>query len=261
MVLSPVCHRIVRVIHEGRTVWGIAQEESVFSVAGSPFEGPPEVVDRLGSIADLDVRAPVEPTKVVCVGRNYVAHAAEHGAEVPIEPLLFLKPSTSVLAPGGAIQLTPLSQQVEHEGELALVIGKRCRNLTADEAWKHVLGITCGNDVTARDLQRIDPQWTRAKGFDTFCPLGPWIVTGLEEEDVADLMVECRVNGETRQSGRTSEMVFSPAVILEYITAVMTLEPGDVVMTGTPAGVGPLGSGDVVDVVIEGVGTLTNPVA
>jgi 2-keto-4-pentenoate hydratase/2-oxohepta-3-ene-1,7-dioic acid hydratase in catechol pathway len=208
----------------------------------------------------LQLLAPVVPTKLVCVGRNYVEHAAEHGVEVPAEPLLFFKPPSSVIGPGSAIVLPPQSERVEHEGELAVVIGRRCRNLSASEAWSAVLGVTCGNDVTARDLQRRDGQWTRGKGFDTFCPLGPWVVTGLRDEAVADLGVTCRVNGSGRQSGRTGQMAFSPQALIEYITAVMTLEPGDVIMTGTPAGVGPLLAGDVVEVEVEGVGVLRNPV-
>ena len=149
---------------------------------------------------------------------------------------------------------------MEHEAELAVVIGKRCRNVSADEAWDYVLGVTCGNDVTARDLQRKDGQWTRGKGFDTFCPLGPWLVTGLTETAISDVEVTCRVNGEVRQQGRTSQMVFSPATLIAYASSVMTLEPGDVFLTGTPAGVGLLTPGDVVEVEVEGIGVLSNPV-
>jgi 2-keto-4-pentenoate hydratase/2-oxohepta-3-ene-1,7-dioic acid hydratase in catechol pathway len=196
----------------------------------------------------------------VCVGRNYVAHAAEHGADVPTEPLLFLKPPSAVLAPGGTIVLPELSNQVEHESELALVVGSPAFRVSEADGWRFVLGVTCGNDVTARDLQRSDNQWTRGKGFDTFCPLGPWLETGLEEEEVGDLGLSCRVNGVLRQEARTDQMIFSPALLISYISQVMTLEPGDVVMTGTPAGVGPLEPGDTVEVEIEGVGTLTNTV-
>lgn len=238
----------------------MVQDDVVFSLVEGPFDSTPSMADRIGRVNEVSLLAPVVPTKVVGVGRNYVAHAAEHGADVPIEPLLFLKPPSSVQAPGAAIELPSLSRQVEHEGELVLVIGRRCRNVDADQAWQHVLGVTCGNDVTARDLQRTDPQWTRGKGFDTFAPIGPWIVTGPSEADVANLEIACRVNGEVRQHGNTSQMVFSPAEILEYASAVMTLEPGDIVLTGTPAGVGPLAAGDVVEVEIEAIGTLTNPV-
>jgi 2-keto-4-pentenoate hydratase/2-oxohepta-3-ene-1,7-dioic acid hydratase in catechol pathway len=179
---------------------------------------------------------------------------------VPKEPLLFFKPPSSVIGPGAPIILPPQSERVEHESELAIVIGRRCRDVTEEAAWGHVLGVTCGNDVTARDLQRQDKLWTRAKGFDTFCPLGPWLVAGLDESDVADLRIVCRVNGEVRQRGRTGEMVFSPAALIAYASSVMTLEPGDVIMTGTPAGVGPLLAGDVVEVAVEGIGVLHNPV-
>ncbi len=252
--------RIVRVRLGECPRWGTVRGDEVFALPEGPFESSLDPGDRLGFLGDLELLAPTVPTKIVCVGRNYVAHAAEHGAEVPREPLLFLKPPSSVLGPGAAIELPPLSARVEHEGELAVVIGQRCRNVSSAEAWRYVLGVTCGNDVTARDLQRADSQWTRGKGFDTFCPLGPWIVTGLTETDAADLDLCCRVNGEVRQRGNTGHMVFPPAELVAAITAVMTLEPGDVVMTGTPAGVGPLSAGDVVDVEVERVGTLSNHV-
>ena len=218
------------------------------------------VGERLGSLDELTLLAPASPTKIVCIGRNYAAHAAEHGAEVPPEPALFLKPPSSVLGPGSAIVLPRQSRRVEHEGELALVIGRRCRDVSPEDAWDCVLGITCGNDVTARDLQRSDVQWTRGKGFDTFCPLGPWVVTGLAESEVADLEIACLVNGDSRQIGRTAQMVFPPRELLAHISSIMTLEPGDVVLTGTPEGVGPLEDGDLVEVVVERVGTLSNPV-
>jgi 2-keto-4-pentenoate hydratase/2-oxohepta-3-ene-1,7-dioic acid hydratase in catechol pathway len=179
---------------------------------------------------------------------------------VPTQPLLFLKPPSSVIAPGAEIVLPELSSRVEHECELALVVGRRCRSVTENRAWEQVLGITCGNDVTARDLQRSDSQWTRGKGFDTFCPLGPKIVTGLGEEEVGRLDVSCTVNGELRQRANTEQMVFRPAFLIAYISQVMTLEAGDIIMTGTPSGVGPLQSGDQVTVEVERVGELTNPV-
>jgi 2-keto-4-pentenoate hydratase/2-oxohepta-3-ene-1,7-dioic acid hydratase in catechol pathway len=232
----------------------------LFEVEDDPLMGPLQLGRELGDVERLDLMAPARPSKIVCVGRNYVEHAAEHGADVPREPLLFLKPPSSVIGPGEAIVLPALSQQVEHECELALVIGSACRSATPERAWEHVLGVTCANDVTARDLQRADSQWTRGKGFDTFCPLGPWLVTGLDEGEVAALEIGCRVNGELRQHGLTSQMVFSPSAILAFITQVMTLEPGDVVLTGTPAGVGPLRHGDAVTVEIAGIGELTNPV-
>jgi 2-keto-4-pentenoate hydratase/2-oxohepta-3-ene-1,7-dioic acid hydratase in catechol pathway len=211
-------------------------------------------------MADLAVLPPCVPTKIVCVGRNYAAHAEEHGAEVPAEPLLFLKPPSAVIGAQQDIILPSMSHQVEHEAELAVVIGSSCRNVVERDAWRHVLGITCGNDVTARDLQRSDGQWTRGKGFDTFCPLGPWLVTGFGADAVRALELTCRVNGELRQTGRVEDMAFPPAFLVAFVSQVMTLEPGDVILTGTPEGVGPLHPGDRVTVEIEGVGALENPV-
>jgi 2-keto-4-pentenoate hydratase/2-oxohepta-3-ene-1,7-dioic acid hydratase in catechol pathway len=202
--------------------------------------------------------APVLPGKIICVGRNYVEHAKEHDSEVPEVPLLFLKPPSTVIGPGDTILLPPQSQRVEHEGELAVVIGRRGRWISLEEAPAHVLGYTIANDVTARDLQFRDGQWTRGKGFDTFCPFGPWIET---EFDPADALVTCHVNGEMRQMASTRDMVFSVRQLIAFASSVMTLEPGDLLLTGTPAGVGPLLPGDVVEVTIEGLGTLRNPVA
>jgi 2-keto-4-pentenoate hydratase/2-oxohepta-3-ene-1,7-dioic acid hydratase in catechol pathway len=215
------------------------------------------------ALADVRLLSPILPSKVVCVGRNYADHAAEHGAEVPAEPLIFLKPSTSVIGPRDAIKLPPQSQQVEHEAELAVVIGPPgARRADRAAAEKAIFGYACANDVTARDLQRKDGQWTRAKGFDSFCPLGPWIVTGL---DVSDIEVRCEVGTdpealEVRQLGRTKDMVFDAPTLVSYVSHVMTLLPGDVILTGTPAGVGPLLDGDTVSVQIEGIGELANPV-
>lgn len=252
--------KIVRVEVEERCLWGRVEGDDVVAVPNGPFSEPGAAGETLGSFTELRVLAPARPTKIICVGRNYVAHAAEHGAEVPTKPLLFTKPPSALIRPGAAIELPPESDRVEHEGELALVIGRRCRRIAEEAAWDAVLGVTCANDVTARDLQRAEKQWTRGKGFDTFCPVGPWIVTGLEYGAVADLDIRCSVNGETRQQGQTSEMVFSPAFLVSYISQVMTLEPGDLILTGTPAGVGPLKAGDKVTVEIEGLGSLTNPV-
>lgn len=201
--------------------------------------------------------APVHPGKIIAVGRNYVEHARERGAEVPEIPLIFLKPPSSVIGPGEAILLPPQSKQVDHESELAVVIGKKGKWIAAEDALDYVFGYTVANDVTARDLQKVDGQWTRAKGFDTFCPLGPWIETEL---DPADALIHCRVNGELRQMGSTRDMVFSVAQLIAFISSVMTLEPGDVILTGTPAGIAPLKAGDVVEVEIEGIGVLSNPV-
>jgi len=198
------------------------------------------------------------PSKIVCVGRNYLEHARELGNELPERPLLFLKPPSSLLGEGEAIVLPPESRQVEHEGEIAVVIGRRARHVPEAQAWDHVAGVAPLNDVTARDLQKPDGQWTRAKGFDTFCPLGALVP--LERIDRDRLEVVCRVNGEVRQHGRVGEMAFSIPRLVAYISGVMTLEPGDVIATGTPAGVGPLRPGDVVEVEIPGAGTISNPV-
>ena len=209
---------------------------------------------------DAALVAPVEPTKIVCVGRNYREHAKELGNEVPTEPLIFFKPASSLLSPGGAIcRPTALSQRVDHEGELGVIIGRRCRKLAeGDDVRPFILGYTCVNDVTARDLQNKDGQWTRAKGFDTFCPVGPLVSNELDPWEGVE--VGTRVNGEVRQEGNTRDFIFSLDAIIRYISQVMTLLPGDLIATGTPAGVGPVQAGDVVEVSVEGVGTLRNPV-
>ena len=201
---------------------------------------------------------PVVPTKIVCVGRNYAEHAKELGNEAPSEPIIFLKPPSALLAPLGTIVRPPQSQRVDFEGELAVVIGREAKNVRADDWRGFVRGFTCGNDVTARDLQKKDVQFTRGKGFDTFCPLGP----SLEDDlDPSDLRVMTRVNGEVRQDGRTSQMIFPVPFLIEFITSIMTLVPGDVILTGTPAGVGPLNVGETVEVEVEGIGVLRNDVA
>jgi 2-keto-4-pentenoate hydratase/2-oxohepta-3-ene-1,7-dioic acid hydratase in catechol pathway len=207
--------------------------------------------------AEVKLLAPSQPSKIVCVGRNYVDHAKELGNEVPKVPLLFLKPPSSIISSGEAIVLPPQSAQVEHEAELVAVVGKRGRHITTEEAKNYIFGYTVGNDVTARDLQKTDGQWTRAKGFDTFCAFGPWIDTDF---DPSDAVVTCRVNGQMRQMASTRDMVFSVATLVAYISSVMTLEPGDLIFTGTPAGVGPLKPGDRVDVEIDGLGGISNPV-
>jgi 2-keto-4-pentenoate hydratase/2-oxohepta-3-ene-1,7-dioic acid hydratase in catechol pathway len=230
---------------------------TVAQIEGHPF-GEITLTGQRWALADVRLLSPILPSKVVCVGRNYVEHAAEHNAEVPKEPLLFLKPSTAVIGPGDPVRLPVQSKQVEHEAELAVVIGVAgARRVSRDQAMACVFGYTCGNDVTARDLQRADGQWTRAKGFDSFCPLGPWIETAL---DPSDLEIRCEVNGEVRQLGRTKDMVFDVPTLVSYVSHVMTLLPGDVILTGTPAGVEPIVAGDMVDVRIEGIGTLTNRV-
>ena len=244
----------------GEIVFGIITDEWFQPMVGSPFEREIDTMQPSGqpmALSSVRLLAPCQPGKIVCVGRNYAEHAAEHGAEVPKEPLIFLKPPSAVVGPNDAIVLTPLSQQVEHEAELVAVVRVRARHLTRDNALDCLLGYTCGNDVTARDLQRRDGQWSRAKGFDSFCPLGPWIETDL---DPSDQEVACQVNGQVRQRARTQDMVFDMKALLVYVTAIMTLEPGDVLMTGTPSGVSPIGPGDVVDVFVSGVGVLHNSV-
>lgn len=256
---------LVRYTAPSGPAYGLVQDHLVYALEGDPFAAPfdPSRLARgqvVGALDEVEVLAPCAPTKIVAVGRNYAEHAAEFGSEVPSEPLLFFKPPSAVIGAGDSIVLPPQSERVDHEAELCLVIGRRCKNVSPDEAWRYVLGVTCGNDVTARDIQRRDDQWARAKGFDTSAPLGPWIVTGLSVTDVSDLAITCRVNGVQKQASRTRHMVFAPPVLVSYISQMIVLEPGDVVMTGTPAGVGPLQAGDVVEVTIEGIGTLANPV-
>ena len=231
---------------------------TVAEIEGHPF-GQITFSGQRWALADVRLLSPILPSKVVCVGRNYAEHAAELGNEVPKEPLLFLKPSTSVIGPSDVIRLPPQSQRVEHEAELAVVIGAPgARRVDRAAAAKAIFGYTCANDVTARDLQRADVQFTRAKGFDSFCPMGPWIETDL---DPADLEVRCEVNEEVRQLGRTKDMVFDAATLVSYVSHVMTLLPGDVLLTGTPAGVSPIRAGEEVIVRIEGIGELRNAVA
>ncbi len=201
---------------------------------------------------------PVVPSKIVCVGRNYAEHVKELGNEAPSDPVLFFKPPSALLAPGGTIIRPAVSQRVDFEGELAIVVGREAKDVKAGRWRDYVRGFTCANDVTARDLQKKDVQFTRGKGFDTFAPIGPCIETDL---DPSDLRITTRVNGETRQDGRTSQMIFALGMLFEYITAIMTLVPGDVILTGTPSGVGPLQSGDIVEVEIQAIGVLTNAVA
>ncbi len=236
--------------------FGVVEGEVVYRAAGDYATGFCRG-EQVGELRRLTLLSPCQPTKIIALGRNYAAHAAEHGTEVPSRPLIFLKPPSAVIGPGEPIVCPPQSARVEHEVELAVVIGRRARQVAAADAWDYVLGYTCANDVTARDLQHTDEQWTRAKGFDTFAPLGPWIVTDL---DPTSLTLTCRVNGQVKQQGSTSDMVFKTPQLIEFISAVMTLEPGDVILTGTPKGVGPIRPGDQVEVEIEGIGTLRNPV-
>jgi 2-keto-4-pentenoate hydratase/2-oxohepta-3-ene-1,7-dioic acid hydratase in catechol pathway len=237
--------------------YGLIEGENIFEISGLPWAQWARA-SHSSRLSDMRLLAPVEPSKIVCVGRNYAAHAAELGNEVPKEPLIFLKPPSSIVGPEEPIILTKYSQKVHHEGELAVVIGRRCSQLSDAENWlSFVFGYTCLNDVSARDIQESDVQFTRAKGFDTFCPVGPHIETDL---DPANVLVETHVNGARRQSGSTSLMIYPVAYLIRWISRMMTLLPGDVIATGTPAGVGPLVAGDTVEVSIAGVGVLRNPV-
>jgi 2-keto-4-pentenoate hydratase/2-oxohepta-3-ene-1,7-dioic acid hydratase in catechol pathway len=249
--------KIVRIRSGDDIAYGVADAEGVLVYNGSPFVAwePTETVVPWPSATLL---SPVIPTKVICVGKNYEDHADEMGGKVPDEPLIFMKPATSVIGPNANVVFPVQSSEVHHEAELAVVMSRPARNLRAEDVGPYIFGYTAANDVTARDLQRKDGQWTRAKGFDTFCPLGPAIETELDPSE--RLAVIGRVNGEVRQAGFTSDMVFGVAHILEYVTAFTTLLPGDVVLTGTPSGVGPVVPGDVMEVEIDGIGTLSNPV-
>ena len=270
--------RIARFNRDDTVAYGVVQEAAPDGVAsaaigpdtdgltiaelqGHPFGVGTDSVRYTGQsypVADVRLLAPVLPTKVVAIGKNYADHAREMGGEPPDEPVIFLKPSTSVIGPGDPVaRPVKLSERVDFEGELAVVIGRLCRDVPPERVSEVIFGYTCANDVTARDLQAKDGQWTRAKGFDTFCPLGPWIETGL---DPADLELTTTVNGEVKQHARTSQLLHDVTAVVCYVTSVMTLLPGDILLTGTPAGIGPLVHGDRVSVAIQGIGALTNPV-
>ena len=237
-------------------VYGVITGEKIELITGLPW---PDISDPVAALnlADVKILAPVIPSKVVCVGKNYADHAKEMGGDVPAEPVIFIKPNTTVIGDGDFIVLPPQSVNVHHEAELAIVIGALAKNVDIDRADEVIFGYTCANDVTARDLQNSDGQWTRSKSFDTFCPLGPWIETDLDPEDLA---ISCLVNGETRQYGNTSDLVRSAREMVSWISHMMTLLPGDVILTGTPAGVGALAAGDSVTVTIQDIGSLTNSV-
>jgi len=237
--------------------YGTVEPEGIRVYQGSPLVHW-EATDVFLGFDVVTLLSPVLPSKVVCVGKNYPDHAEEMASAVPDHPILFLKPSTSVIGPSAPVVLPTLSKEIHHEGELAVVIGAVARNVKAEDVGQVVLGYTIANDVTARDLQRKDGQWTRAKGFDTFCPLGPAIET--EFDPAEGMRIATTVNGRLRQDGTTAEMVFGVAELIEYVTSVMTLLPGDVLLTGTPSGVGPIEAGDIMEVEIEGIGKLVNPV-
>jgi 2-keto-4-pentenoate hydratase/2-oxohepta-3-ene-1,7-dioic acid hydratase in catechol pathway len=259
--------RFARFVHAGGVSFGVVEGEegagrTIAEIGSLPFEDV-RFTGQRWALADVRLLAPIFSSKVIGVGRNYADHAAELGNDVPKEPLIFMKPSTSVIGPNDAIRLPPQSKQVEHEAELAVVIGATgARRVDRAGAERAIFGYTCGNDVTARDLQRKDATWTRAKGFDSFCPLGPWIVTDL---DVSDIEIRCEVGRdpdamEVRQIGRTKDMVFDVPTLVSYVSHVMTLLPGDVILTGTPAGVSQIVPGETVNVSIQGIGKLANPV-
>jgi 2-keto-4-pentenoate hydratase/2-oxohepta-3-ene-1,7-dioic acid hydratase in catechol pathway len=247
--------KFLRCIANGVARWGTLDGNEITELTGSPF-GEHRPSGAKYALDKVSLLPAVTPSKIVCVGRNYVDHAKELAHDVPTKPLIFMKPPSSLLAPGGTVYYPPDVTRLDYEGEIGIVIGKRIRHLGAEEsALPYILGFTCVNDVTGRDLQEKDGQWTRAKGFDTFCPVGPVIATGL---DPANLSVQTTLNGEPRQKGHVSQLIFSFDVVLRYISRFMTLEAGDLIATGTPAGVGPMKVGDIVEVTVDGVGTLRN---
>lgn len=251
--------RIARYTTGEDPVYGLVDGsgEKIAAITGDPFFQRIELTGETTTVDEVRLLAPVIPrSKVIGIGKNYADHASEMGGDVPAEPLMFLIPNTAVVGPDDPVVMPPQSAEVHYEGELAVVIGRMCRDIDPDEARKVVLGYTCANDVTARDLQRTDGQWARAKGFDTFCPVGPWIESDL---DPADLAVRTRRDGELVQDGRTSDMVHKVADLVSYASKAFTLLPGDMILTGTPAGVGPVEPGQRVEVEIEGIGTLSNP--
>ncbi|MBK8446425.1 MAG: fumarylacetoacetate hydrolase family protein [Micropruina sp.] len=238
---------------------GAGHPDTIAAISGDPLVGPVNYTGERVPLGEVRLVAPVIPrSKVVAIGKNYAAHAAEFNSSVPAEPLTFLKPNTSVIGPGEPIVYPPETENLHFEGELAVVIGRICRRVPRDRAAEVIFGYTVANDVTCRDLQARDKQWTRAKGYDTFCPLGPWIVTHLSLDEVGDLSIATTLNGVPQQSSRTSLMVRGVAELVEFVSSYTTLLPGDVILTGTPEGVGPMQPGDSVSVTIESIGTLTN---
>ena len=248
--------KIIRFLHEGVERFGVIEGTTVRLALGTPF-GDLELSDLSFPYADLKLLSPCRPGKALCIGLNYRDHALEFGLAVPKTPVFFIKPSTAAIAPLEYIERPAMSRQVEYEAELVVVIGKKAKNISANEAANYILGYTCGNDVTARDLQPKEGQWTMSKSFDSFLPFGPWIETEL---DTSALGVRAFLNGELKQSSNTSNLIFGVPILVEFLSSVMTLEPGDIIMTGTPSGVGPMQAGDKVVVEIEGIGQLVNPV-
>lgn len=252
-------NRFVRFHDEVGIAYGQLDNNNITALSTAPWHGG-EPTGRIVPLTSARFLAPVEPSKIVCIGLNYHAHvtASQSADEAPERPLIFLKPPSAVIGPGNDINHPDVSERVDYEAELGIVIGKTASHVEPDRAEAHIFGFTCVNDVTARDLQKKDGQWSRAKGFDTFCPVGPWIVTELNYRDV---LVEGILNGEVKQSGRTSLMIFDIPYLISYISSVMTLLPGDLISTGTPAGIAPMKPGDVIEVRIEGIGTLENRMA
>ncbi len=248
--------RLVRFQVDGRSAYGILRGDHVAELADA-FPGSFETIAGVHPLRDVRLQAPCAPGKIVAIGLNYRDHAAEMGFPIPDEPIIFLKPATAVIGPDDAIRYPAMSSRVDYEAELGVVIKDRVKNIGPGEAGSHILGYTCANDVTARDLQKKDGQWTRAKSFDSFCPVGPWIETDLDPDD---LRIECCLNGKRRQSSRTSQFIFPVNHVLSFVSRIMALEPGDLIITGTPAGIGPMSPGDTVEVTIEGIGSLKNSV-
>lgn len=246
--------KLARFLAHGRAAYGIVNGDQVLEVEGGLF-GPLKPGRISHALCGIQLLPPCIPSKIIAVGLNYRDHAEELGFPLPEEPVIFLKPPTAIVGPGDAILFPASSTRIDHEAELGVVIKDRIRDISAYDAPKYVLGYTCANDVTARDLQKKDGQWTRAKSFDTFCPIGPWIESEL---DPGDLLVEAYLNGEQKQSSRTSRFVFSIPYLVSFISKIMTLYPGDVIITGTPSGVGPMRPGDEIEVRIEGIGSLKN---
>jgi 2-keto-4-pentenoate hydratase/2-oxohepta-3-ene-1,7-dioic acid hydratase in catechol pathway len=249
--------RIIRFRYQGKISYGCVEDDTVYDLPGGPFAELRRGA-KISALPEVELLAPCEPSKVVAVGLNYRSHAQELSLQLPPSPLLFIKPSTAVIGPAAAIVYPGMSERVDYEAELAVVIGTQAKAIAPAAARAHILGYTCGNDVTARDLQTRDGQWTRSKGFDTFCPLGPWIVTDLPQPD--DTNLSCRLNGTQMQAGNTSDLIFDVNTLVSFISQVMTLEPGDVIMTGTPSGIGPMNRGDTVEIEVQGIGILSNPV-
>ena len=251
--------RFIRYKTAEKISWGIFEEENIAEISGNPALG----FDRTGNYFNLSqiiLLAPVEPSKIVCVGLNYKDHVKESqsATKVPESPVLFMKPPSALIGPGGKIIYPEMSNRVDYEAELGIVIGRRCYQVAEAEAEDYIFGLTCANDVTARDLQKSDGQWTRGKGFNSFCPVGPWIISNLAYRD---LSIESYLNGDLKQSARTSMMIFPVPFLISFISKVMTLNPGDLILTGTPAGISPMQPGDRIEVRIEGIGSLVNDVA